>query len=117
MDIIVSILVGAFTGWLTGKAAEVEGYRKAERGGHVIVLDMVYGIIGAMVGEYLFFWIVIGKGSAFSDYATMVLGAIAVVGAARLLAARLRRLRSYNRNTSPRSFAVGEVSPGRIATG
>ena len=29
-----------------------------------------------MVGEYLFFWIVIAKGNAFSDYATTVLGSI-----------------------------------------
>jgi uncharacterized membrane protein YeaQ/YmgE (transglycosylase-associated protein family) len=25
---------------------------------------MIYGIVGAMVGEHLFFWIVIGKGNA-----------------------------------------------------
>jgi uncharacterized membrane protein YeaQ/YmgE (transglycosylase-associated protein family) len=53
-------------------------------------LDAIYGVVGAMVGEYLFFWIVIGKGNAVSDYATMVLGSITVVGAARLLAARWR---------------------------
>jgi hypothetical protein len=37
---------------------------RACRGGQV------YGIVGAMVGEYLFFWIVIGKGNALGDFAT-----------------------------------------------
>ena len=90
MNLIVQILVGGLTGWLTGKALEVEGRLIVVREGHV--LDVIYGIIGAMVGEYLFFWIVIGKGNAFSDYATMVLGSITLVGAARLLAAPWRRV-------------------------
>jgi uncharacterized membrane protein YeaQ/YmgE (transglycosylase-associated protein family) len=92
MNVIVRILVGGLTGWLTGKAVEVEGHVKVVREGHV--LDVIYGIVGAMVGEYLFFWIVIGKGNAFSDYATTVLGSITLVGAARLLAARWRLVRS-----------------------
>jgi uncharacterized membrane protein YeaQ/YmgE (transglycosylase-associated protein family) len=93
MNIIVRILVGGLTGWLTGKAVEIEGRVNVVREGHV--LDVICGVVGAMVGEYLFFWIVIGKGNAFSDYATMVLGSITVVGAARLLAARWRLARSY----------------------
>lgn len=114
MNVIVQILVGGFTGWLTGKAAGEEGYEKVTRGKHVIVLDTIYGVIGAFIGEYLFFWIVIGKGDAFSDYVTMVLGSITLVGAARLLAARWRRARSYKKSTSPSSFAVGRVNPGGI---
>jgi len=92
MNVLVQILVGGLTGWLTGKAVEIEGHEKVVREGHV--LDTIYGIVGAMVGEYLFFWIVIGKGDAFSDYATMVLGSITLVGAARLLAARWPLARS-----------------------
>jgi uncharacterized membrane protein YeaQ/YmgE (transglycosylase-associated protein family) len=109
MNVIVQILVGGLTGWLTGKAVEVEGRVKVVREGHV--LDMISGIVGAMVGEYLFFWIVIGKGNAFSDYATMVLGSITVVGAARLLVARWRLARSHKTNTSSSSFGVGRVNP------
>jgi uncharacterized membrane protein YeaQ/YmgE (transglycosylase-associated protein family) len=86
MNFIVRILVGGITGWLTGKAVEIEGRVKVVKEGHV--LDMIYGIVGAMVGEYLFFWIVVGKGNAFSEYATTVLGSITVVGAARLVTAR-----------------------------
>ena len=92
MNVIVRIIVGGLTGWLTGKAVEVEGRITVVKESHVI--DAVYGIIGAMVGEYLFFWIVIGQGNALSSYATAVLGSITLVGAARLLAARWHRVRS-----------------------
>jgi uncharacterized membrane protein YeaQ/YmgE (transglycosylase-associated protein family) len=88
MTIIVQILVGGLTGWLTGKALEIEGRLNVVKEGHV--LDTIYGIVGAMVGKHLFFWAVIGKGDAFSDYATMVLGSITIVGAARLIAQRWR---------------------------
>jgi uncharacterized membrane protein YeaQ/YmgE (transglycosylase-associated protein family) len=70
---------------MMGKAVEVEGRAEVVREGHV--LDAIYGIVGAMVGEYLFFWIVIGKGNAFSDFATAVLGSVTIVGVARLIAA------------------------------
>ena len=92
MNLIVQILVGALTGWLTGKAVEVEGRVNVVREGHV--LDTIYGIIGALIGEHLFFWIVIGKGSTLSDLLTAILGSITVVGAARLLTDRWRRVHS-----------------------
>jgi uncharacterized membrane protein YeaQ/YmgE (transglycosylase-associated protein family) len=92
VNVIIRIIVGGLTGWLTGKAVEVEGRITVVKESHVI--DVVYGIIGAMVGEYLFFWMVIGQGNAFSSYATAVLGSITLVGAARLLAARWHRVRS-----------------------
>jgi uncharacterized membrane protein YeaQ/YmgE (transglycosylase-associated protein family) len=92
VNVIIRIIVGALTGWLTGKAVEVEGRINVVKESHVI--DTVYGIIGAMIGDYLFFWIVIGQGNTLSSYATAVLGAITLVGAARLLAARWHRVRS-----------------------
>jgi uncharacterized membrane protein YeaQ/YmgE (transglycosylase-associated protein family) len=92
MNVIVLIVVGGLTGWLTGKAVEDEGRITVVREGHVT--DVVYGIIGALIGEYLFFWIVIGQGNAFNSYATAVLGSITLVGAARLLTARWHRVRS-----------------------
>jgi uncharacterized membrane protein YeaQ/YmgE (transglycosylase-associated protein family) len=112
MNVIVRIIIGAVTGWLTGKLVEIEGRGKVVSEGHV--LDIVYGIVGAMAGEYLFFWIVIGKGNGFSDFATAVLGSITVVGAARLLVARWRLAQSYKRNTSPSSFEVGRVNPDAV---
>jgi uncharacterized membrane protein YeaQ/YmgE (transglycosylase-associated protein family) len=92
MNIIVLIVLGGLTGWFTGKAVEAEGRMNVVRQGHVI--DAIYGIIGALIGEYLFFWIVIGQGNAFSSYATAVLGSVTVVGAARLLAGWSHRVRS-----------------------
>jgi uncharacterized membrane protein YeaQ/YmgE (transglycosylase-associated protein family) len=57
---------------------------------------MIYGIVGAMVGEYLFFWMVVGKGDdLLTSFATTVLGSITVVGVARLIAARWRVAQSY----------------------
>jgi uncharacterized membrane protein YeaQ/YmgE (transglycosylase-associated protein family) len=109
VNIIVRILVGGITGWLTGKAVEIEGRVRVVREGHV--LDIIYGIIGAMVGEYLFFWMVIGKGDALSSFATTVLGSITLVGAARLIAGRWRLARSYKTNTSSSSFSVERVNP------
>jgi uncharacterized membrane protein YeaQ/YmgE (transglycosylase-associated protein family) len=103
MNVIVRILVGAITGWLTGKAVEIEGRVTVIKEGHF--LDMVSGIVGAMVGEYLFFWIVVAKGSAFSDYATTVLGSITVVGVARLVTSRQRLARSPKTDTSSRSIS------------
>ncbi|HWO41560.1 MAG TPA: hypothetical protein VNO43_07135 [Candidatus Eisenbacteria bacterium] len=90
MSTIVQIVLGAFTGWLAGKAFGQEGYRPVRRETHVKLLDAIYGIIGAMIGEYLFFWVVIGDGDAFSDYGTVILGSVTVVGAARLIAGKIR---------------------------
>ena len=89
MSIVARILLGALAGWLTGKAADGERLGKARSPARLQLLDIIYGITGALLGDYLFFWIVIGRDS-FGHYATSVLGAIALVGAARLLGARLR---------------------------
>lgn len=89
MSLIIQILGGGVVGWLTGKALETEGRLNVVREGHA--LDVICGIIGALVGDRLFFWVVIGKGSQVSDFATAILGAITFVGVARLIANRLRR--------------------------
>ena len=92
MSIVARILLGALAGWLTGKAADGERAGIGPSPGNIQLHDIIYGIIGALMGDYLFFWIVIGRNS-FGNYATAVLGAIAVVGAARLIGARLHRSR------------------------
>jgi uncharacterized membrane protein YeaQ/YmgE (transglycosylase-associated protein family) len=104
MSVIVQILVGGFTGWLTGKAVEIEGRAKVVREGHLF--DIISGIVGAMIGKYLFFWIVIGKGNVLSDYAMTVLGSITLVGAARLFAARWQLAGSYKRNSSSKDERI-----------
>jgi uncharacterized membrane protein YeaQ/YmgE (transglycosylase-associated protein family) len=92
MNIAARILLGALSGWLTGKAMDGERVGKGQSPGRLQLYDIIYGIIGALMGDQLFFWIVIGR-SSFGNYATAVLGAIAVVGAARLIGARLQRSR------------------------
>jgi uncharacterized membrane protein YeaQ/YmgE (transglycosylase-associated protein family) len=80
---ILWILAGGITGWLTGKLLGKKGYGDILLPGYAKLLDIFFGIVGASVGGYLFFWIVIGEGSSFSFYATKVLGAILVVGLLR----------------------------------
>ena len=112
MNFVFRVVIGAIAGWLTGKLVEIEGRSKVVVEGHG--LDVVYGIAGGVAGEYLFFWIVIGKGNGFSDFATAVLGAITIVGVARWFAARWRLARSYKNNRLSGSSGVGRVNPESI---
>jgi uncharacterized membrane protein YeaQ/YmgE (transglycosylase-associated protein family) len=93
MNILVRLVVGAITGILTGKALEIEGRLKVVQEGRVG--DVICGIVGAVAGEWLFFWVVTGPGDRFSEFATAVLGAITLVGAGRLLTSGKRLARSY----------------------
>jgi len=80
MNGMLWILAGGITGWLTGKLIGKKGYGETLLAGYAKSLDILFGIIGASIGGYLFFWMVIGEGSSFSKYATAVLGSIALVG-------------------------------------
>ena len=88
MSGLIWILVTGVTGWLTGKVFGGEGYGKVLRGGCAKGLDVVFGIIGASIGGYLFFWAVIGEGGSFSRYANAILGSVTLVGVARLASTR-----------------------------
>ena len=88
MNGIFWLLVGGITGWLTGKLIGEKGYGKALGGYATNGLDIVFGIVGASIGGYLFFWAVIGEGSLFSRYATAILGSITLVGFVRQVSAR-----------------------------
>jgi uncharacterized membrane protein YeaQ/YmgE (transglycosylase-associated protein family) len=87
LDLLTRMFLGAIAGWLTGIAADGERAGRASLGNNRL-RDIIFGVIGALVGHSLFFWVIIGS-SSFGTYATAVLGAIAVVGAARLIGARL----------------------------
>jgi uncharacterized membrane protein YeaQ/YmgE (transglycosylase-associated protein family) len=82
-NLIVKILIGGITGYLTGKAVDGEGGPIIRRKANLV--DVSLGVIGAFFGEYVFFWVVIGKASFFTDFATAILSSITFVGAARLL--------------------------------
>src|SRR6266478_6200946 len=88
MSGIIWILVGAMTGWLTGILMGEEGYGKSLLGVYARSLDIVLGIVGAVVGGYFFFWAVIGESSSFSRYATAIFGSVTLVGLVRLISAR-----------------------------
>ena len=83
MDIFIRLSLGAIAGWLTGKAVEGEGRSTivSEEHGR----DAIYGMIGGLLGEYLFFWIIIGEANTLTTTGTAVLGAIVAVGIARFL--------------------------------
>lgn len=55
MNGIFWILVGGVTGWLTGELIGEKGYGKVLERGYAKGLDIVFGIIGASLGGYLFF--------------------------------------------------------------
>ncbi len=88
MNGLIWVLMVGVAGWLTGKIVGEKGYGKVLRGGYAGGLDVFFGIMGASIGGYLFFWAVIGEGSSFSRYGTAVLGSITLVGIVRQVSAR-----------------------------
>jgi uncharacterized membrane protein YeaQ/YmgE (transglycosylase-associated protein family) len=88
MNGMLWILAGGIAGWLTGKLIGKKGYGEFLFSGYARSLDILFGVVGASIGGYLFFWIVIGEGSSFSGYATAVLGSITLVGFLRQVTAR-----------------------------
>jgi uncharacterized membrane protein YeaQ/YmgE (transglycosylase-associated protein family) len=88
LDLLTRMFLGAIAGWLTGIAADGERAGRGASPGNNQLRDVIFGVIGALVGHSLFFWVIIGS-SSFGTYATAVLGAIAMVGASRLIGARL----------------------------
>jgi len=87
MNILVWVLVAGVTGWLTGKLIGEKGYGEVLKEGYARGLDIIFGIVGASLGGYLFFWAVIGEGSSFTKYGTAVLGSITLVGFVRQISA------------------------------
>jgi len=87
MSAILWILAGGIAGWLTGKLIGKKGYGETLFAGTTKSLDILFGIIGASIGGYLFFWMVVGEGGSFSGYATAILGSIALVGFLRQVSA------------------------------
>jgi uncharacterized membrane protein YeaQ/YmgE (transglycosylase-associated protein family) len=94
MNGIFWILAGGMTGWLTGKLLGEKGYG-IPLGGYAKSLDFFFGVVGASIGGYLFFPIVIGEGGSLSTYGTSILGSITLVGACRLISGRYFRSLSY----------------------
>jgi uncharacterized membrane protein YeaQ/YmgE (transglycosylase-associated protein family) len=88
MSAILWILAGGIAGWLTGKLIGKKGYGESLSTGNAKILDILFGVIGASIGGYLFFWIVIEEGGSFARFATAVLGSLTLVGFLRQVSAR-----------------------------
>jgi uncharacterized membrane protein YeaQ/YmgE (transglycosylase-associated protein family) len=87
MDGLFWVLIVGVAGWMTGKMIGQTGYGEA-LGGFADGLDIVFGVVGAFMGGYLFFWVFSGEISSFSRYTIAILCSIALVGVVRLVSAR-----------------------------
>jgi uncharacterized membrane protein YeaQ/YmgE (transglycosylase-associated protein family) len=87
-NVVFWVLMVGITSWLTGMLIGKEGYGRILRASYAGGLDVVLGFVGASIGGYLFFSVVIGAGGSFSHYAPAILGSAILVGVARLIPAR-----------------------------
>ncbi len=95
MDRIFWILAGAISGWLIGILFGEKGYGKILSKRWATGLDILFGVVGASVGQYLLFWAVIGKDTIFNNYSAAVTGATSLVGLCRFVSERYFRSPSY----------------------
>ena len=88
MNIIMRILVGGITGCLIGQLMDGPRYGNALVARYVRGLDLLFGVVGACLAGYLFFWAVIGPGDSFTTFGAAVLGSITLVSVGRLIYAK-----------------------------
>ena len=114
MSGILWILAGGMSGWLTGKLIEEKGYGKPLFGAYTTSLDVFFGVIGAFIAGYLFFWAVASESSSLGYYATAILGFITLVGACRLISGRYFPSPSDRGNVSPSFYSVQQQATRRM---
>jgi uncharacterized membrane protein YeaQ/YmgE (transglycosylase-associated protein family) len=68
MEILWFILIGIVAGWLAGLVVRGRGLG--------IIADLVVGVIGALIGGYLFSYLGISIGGGFGALITATVGAI-----------------------------------------
>jgi uncharacterized membrane protein YeaQ/YmgE (transglycosylase-associated protein family) len=71
------LIIGLIAGWLAGKLMRGSGYG--------IVADLVLGLVGAVVGSWLFSQLHIAVGGSMGLLAMATIGALVLVGAVHLL--------------------------------
>jgi uncharacterized membrane protein YeaQ/YmgE (transglycosylase-associated protein family) len=74
---IGAIIVGLIAGWLAGKLMRGRGYG--------VLADILLGLVGAVVGEWLFGRLGVPIRGGFSLLAMATIGAVILVGAAHLV--------------------------------
>ena len=71
------LIAGLIAGWLTGKLMRGRGYG--------IIADTLLGLVGAIIGEWLFARLGVPVYNTFSFLAMATVGAVILVGAAHLV--------------------------------
>lgn len=76
MSIIYFLLVGLIAGWLAGKIMKGSGYG--------VVGDIVVGILGAIIGGYIFSALSLAAGGLIGSIVMALVGAIVLIFVVRL---------------------------------
>lgn len=77
MNLLWFLLIGIAAGWLAG---QIMG-----GGGYGLLGDLILGVIGAIVGGYLFGMLGIGAGGLLGALITATVGAIVLIALLRLI--------------------------------
>ena len=81
IKLIVWLVIGAFAGWLAGKAVKGSGFG--------LIGNIVVGIIGSIIGGFLFAMIGgLPVGGLVGSFITAFIGAVILIYVVRLLARR-----------------------------
>jgi uncharacterized membrane protein YeaQ/YmgE (transglycosylase-associated protein family) len=76
MNFIIFIVIGAIAGWLAGTLMK--------GGGYGFIVNAILGIVGGVVGGWLFDVLGISFGGDYGSFITAVVGAIVVIFVAGL---------------------------------
>jgi uncharacterized membrane protein YeaQ/YmgE (transglycosylase-associated protein family) len=71
-----AIIIGLIAGWIAGKLMRGRGYG--------IIADIALGLIGAVIGNWIFTQLGIETGGGLAFLAMATVGAVLLVGAAHL---------------------------------
>jgi uncharacterized membrane protein YeaQ/YmgE (transglycosylase-associated protein family) len=82
--LIAWLVVGLIAGWLAGRVMKGSGYG--------IILDIVLGLVGAVIGGFLFGQIVTGDAGFWGSIVVAFIGACILVAVARFMAPGRARL-------------------------
>lgn len=77
MNFIAFLFVGLIAGWIAGKLIQGKGYG--------LILNMIVGVIGAVIGGGIFSFFGIASGGFLIELAAAVIGAIVLIALARLV--------------------------------
>ena len=77
MHLFGAIIIGLIAGWLAGKLMRGQGYG--------ILADVALGLIGAVLGQWIFLRLGIPVDSRIAFLVMATLGAVILIGAAHLL--------------------------------